>query len=321
MSALNVGIISQTLVQQYHLRQIVEECGNHVSVAWLVNHLLDNLKLLQTIKRIDVWLVEIDTFSLERNDETLLFEKWLFGLQEPVIFGEGNTYNAMEDGFNSWVRQLTTKLLRVSSNLYLSQQEQKRADFIWVIAASTGGPEAVKEFLDVLPAGLGVGFLYAQHIELTQKQTVVSTVTRSSPYRGRLANHGDILCADTVTIVPIKQELDILSDATLVVRDKDWGGEYRPSIDKVVATVAERFGSKAGTIFFSGMGEDGVIGARLMARRSGRVWIQAAPTCASAIMPLAINRTGCVTASGSPSQLANYLVSAVKGSKESALIV
>ena len=147
MSALKVGIISQTLVQQHHLRHIVESCDNHVSVAWLVNQLLDNLGLLQNSKNIDVWLVDVDTFSLDQNDEALLFERWLFDLKEPVIFGEGNTYNATEEGFNSWARQLTTKLLSVSSHLYLMQQEQQRADFIWVLAASMGGPEAVKQFL------------------------------------------------------------------------------------------------------------------------------------------------------------------------------
>jgi chemosensory pili system protein ChpB (putative protein-glutamate methylesterase) len=320
MAILKVGIISQTLVQQHHLRHIVEECGYQVGVAWLINQLLDDLDQLKGTGKVDVWLVDVDTFSLDQTKKTLLFERWLFDLKTPVIFGEGNTYNATEEGFSSWMRQLTTKLLSVSGQLYLDQQQQQPAEFVWVLAASTGGPEAVKSFLDSLPAGLGIAFLYAQHIESRQNRTLATTVTRDSHYRGRVANHGDTLSADTVTIVPAKQEMDVLSDGTLILRDRKWRGEYKPSIDQVVATVAERYGSRGGAIFFSGMGEDGVTGARLMARRAGRVWIQAPPTCASDSMPLAISRTGCVSATGSPEQLSDYLLHAVQGLKETALI-
>ncbi|MGH1487358.1 MAG: chemotaxis protein CheB [Cellvibrionaceae bacterium] len=322
MAILKVGIISQTLVQQHHLRHIVEECGYEVEVAWLINQLIDDLALLKNTEAIDVWLVDVDTFSLNQTKKALLFERWLFDLKTPVIFGEGNTYNATEEGFSSWIRQLTSKLLSVSGQLYLDQQQQQQqqAEFVWVLAASTGGPEAVKKFLDLLPAGLGIAFLYTQHIEARQNRSLATSVTRDSQYHGRVANHGDTLCADTVTIVPAKQELDVLSDGTLIVREQAWRGEYKPSIDQVVATVADRYGSRGGAIFFSGMGDDGVTGARLMARRAGRVWIQAPPTCASDSMPLAVSRTGCVTATGSPEQLSDYLMHAVRGLKETALI-
>ena len=321
MAILRVGIISQTLVQQHHLRHIVEECGYHVGVAWLIHQLVEEVDILKSTEDIDVWLVDVDTFSLDQTKKTLLFERWLFDLKEPVIFGEGHTYNATEEGFSSWMRQLKTKLLSISGQLHLHQQQQQSAEFIWVLAASTGGPEAVKQFLDPMPAGLGIAFLYVQHIESRQNRTLATTVTRDSHYRGRVANHGDTLCADTVTIVPAKQELDILSDGTLVICDRLWRGKYQPSIDQVVATVADRFGSRSGAIFFSGMGEDGVVGARLMARRAGRVWVQAPPTCASDSMPVAVNQTGCVTGTGSPEQLADYLVHAIQGLKETALII
>jgi chemosensory pili system protein ChpB (putative protein-glutamate methylesterase) len=313
MVTLNVGIISQTMVQQHHLRHIVEECGYKVKLVWLINQLLDNTSLLSTnTQAVDVWLVDVDTYSLNQTKNTLLFERWLFDLKQPVIFGEGNTFNAVEDGFNSWVRQLKSKLLSAAGQLSLTQNQQRRADYVWVLAASTGGLEAVKLFLDNLPSGLSIAFVYAQHIESGQHRTLATSVTRDSEYSGRIAEHGDILCADTVTVVPSQQQLDIQADGSLAIRQEPWRGPYRPSIDQVVATVAERFGSRGGAIFFSGMGEDGTSGARLMARRAGRVWIQAPPSCASDSMPNAINRLGCVTAIGTPDQLAHYLEQAIK---------
>ena len=308
MDILKVGIISHTLVQQHHLRHIVEKCAYKVAVAWLINQLIDDLNVLKNTEAIDVWLVDVDTFSLNQSPKARLFERWLFDLKTPVIFGEGTTYNASEEGFSPWVRRLTRKLLSVSGQLYLDQQQQQQAEFVWVLAASTGGPEAVKKFLDILPAGLGIAFLYAQHIEPKQNSTLATSVTRDSEYHGWVAKHGDMLCADAVIIVPVKQELDILADGTLIVREQTWRGEYKPSIDQVVATVAERYGARGGAIFFSGMGDDGVMGARLMARRAGCVWTQAPPSCTSDSMPLAVSHTGCATVTGSPEQLSNYLI-------------
>lgn len=321
MTTLSIGIISQTLVQQHHLRNVVEECGHKASTAWLINHVLGDLDLLASSQAIDAWLIDIDTFSLERTDTIALFENWLFDLKVPIIFGEGHTYNATEESFKSWLRQITTKLLSLTGELYLHQEQQRPADFVWVLAASTGGPEAVKQFLDALPAGLGVAFIYAQHIESQQNKTLAMSVTRDNHYRGCVAEHGDILCADTVTVAPAKKAMDLLPDGTIVIRDKPWRGQYKPSIDQIVATVADRFGVRGGTIFFSGMGSDGVIGARIMSSRTGRVWIQAPVTCASDMMPAAINQTGCVTATGSPKQLANYLENSLKDLKKEAVLM
>ncbi len=316
MVNLKVGIISQTLVQQHHLRHIVEECGCEVSTVWLINQLLDNPTVLDEKQSIDAWLVDVDTSSLSQTKNSQLFERWLFDLKEPIIFGEGNTYNAVEASFNSWVRQLTEKLLSVSGQLSLVQQQQKPAEFVWALCASTGGPEAVKSFLDRLPNGLGVAFVYVQHIESRQSSTLANTISRDSRYRGQMAVHGDILCADTVTIVPSAHQLDILADGTLVVRSEPWRGKYQPSIDQIVATIAERFGNRGGAIFFSGMGDDGTVGARLLSRRHGHVWVQAPATCASDAMPTAINKTGCVTTTGSPEQLADYFKHAFKEKAE-----
>lgn len=311
MIELNVGIISQTLVQQHHLRHVVEESGYHIGAAWLINQVLDNLNLLENAQDIDVWLVDVDTVSFAQQQNLPEFEAWLFTTDIPVIFGEGNTYNAVDEGFNSWVRQLTSKLTSISGQLSLDRQQQRPADSVWVLAASTGGPEVVKQFLDVLPPNLGVAFLYAQHIESQQNRALATSVTRNSHYPGKLAQHGERLSANTVTVVPADQELDILMDGTLVIRSGTWRGQYRPSIDKVVATVADRFGPLGGAIFFSGMGDDGVVGARLMSRRGGQVWIQSPPSCASDSMPVEVNKTGCVTTIGTPKQLGLHLQKAI----------
>lgn len=312
-ATLQVGVISETLVQQHHLRHIVEKCGYEVKVAWLVNQVLKDIHMLDRVENIDVWLIDVDIFSQQQNDQTLCFERWLFDLKQPVIFGEGTTYNAVEEAFNSWSRQLASKLMSISGQQSLIEHQRAPASYVWVLAASTGGPESVKSFLDNLPLGLGVAFLYVQHIEPNYNRSLATIITRDNDFSSQVAEHGGIIVSDMVTVVPVDKDIVILPNGTLIVRSQSWRGEYRPSIDQVVAMVADRFGPKSGAIFFSGMGDDGAMGARLMARQGGQIWIQSPATCVSAAMPQAINQTGTVTTIGSPKQLADSLAETVRG--------
>lgn len=308
MPSHNVGIISESIVQQHHLRQITESCGFAIFDAWLVAQVLDNFFLLEkSNEHVDFWLIDIDSSNISLPEKFGAFERWLYGLTIPVIFGEGKVYNAKDPGFSSWSRLLTEKLLSVSGQLSVIEHDLKPAKHVWVLGASTGGPEVVKEFLDVLPTGLDVAFVYVQHIESEQNAVLANSITRNSRYQGRVAGHGDVLCVDTVTIVPSDKQLDILADGTLVVRDYAWRGIYKPSIDHVVATIANRFGECSGVIYFSGMGDDGMVGARLMSRCSGNVWIQTPAQCAADSMPNAIKNTGCVKVIDSVRNLAIHL--------------
>lgn len=314
MNIPKVGIISHTLVQQHHLRQIAEECGFGVSVVWLINQLIDNIDLLRNdeLEMVDVWLVDVDTFSINQTSNILSFEHWLFGLKQPVIFGEGSTLSAAEPEFLSWSRQLKAKLYRAASQVSLRSDSESLVEFVWVLAASTGGPEAVKEFLDDLPSNMGVAFVYVQHIESGQHRALANTIVRNSRYNGCMVSHGDKVVADTVMVVPSHDQLELLEEGVFLAKNQAWRGEYRPSIDQVVAMVADCFGEKSGAIFFSGMGDDGMTGARLMSRRGGQVWIQSLDTCASDSMPHAVQQTGCVNKVGSPKQLAKFFKQYIK---------
>ena len=308
MRSLNVGIISESIVQQHHLRGTTESCGLTVFDAWLVTEIFDNFFLLERARKsVDVWLVDIDSSSISMLEKFSVFERWLYGLNVPVIFGEGKVYNVNDTGFASWSRLLADKLLSVSGQLSVIEYNLTPAKHVWVLGASTGGPEVVKEFLDALPSGLELALVYVQHIESQQNLVLANSIARNSAYQGRVAGNGDVLCVDTVTIVPSDKQLDILVDGTLAIRSNAWRGIYRPSIDHVVANVADRFGACSGVIYFSGMGDDGIVGARLMCRGGGNVWIQTPSQCTAGSMPNAIDSTGCVKVMDSVKNLAIHL--------------
>jgi len=249
---LKVGVICQTLVQQHHFRQIIESCALKLEKSFLIDQVLLQTDIVNNpALGIDIWLIDIDTNALEARDNWNVFEQWMLSIEKPIIYGEGTTFDASSDDFGAWCRQLKYKLVAQSGHLHAFVERQK-ADYIWVLAASTGGPEAVKSFLDAMPKGLGVGFLYVQHIEQKQHRPLVDTITRDSEYSSQLATHGDVIAADTVTLIPVSEEIKILPGGMLVSKyGQPWRGIYQPSIDQVVANVAMIGGAASGVIFFS----------------------------------------------------------------------
>jgi chemosensory pili system protein ChpB (putative protein-glutamate methylesterase) len=74
-----------------------------------------------------------------------------------------------------------------------------------------------------------------------------------------------------------------------------------------MAVVAKTFGEKAGTIVFSGMGDDGAHGVEAIAEHHGIVWAQDIASCVVSSMPDHARKTGKVSFSASPEKLAEQL--------------
>lgn len=183
---------------------------------------------------------------------------------------------------------------------------------VWVLAASLGGPAAVKEFLDYLPDGLPVAFILAQHID-GNFQTVLSQVlARNTQYTiindcdNKKVTHGNMY------VLSVEHAVSFSVNGTIIPSDEAWEGLYSPSIDQVIGAVAERWKDQSGAIIFSGMGEDGTKTVLDMHEYGGIILAQDQKSCANSCMPDAIRETGCVTYSGSPQQLAYQFVDLIR---------
>ena len=316
MRTIKIGVISETLVQQHYLKHAIEESGYKASLCLLVSELIaaDGDELLANrIHDIDAWVVDVDTERLDEQSQGQNFQEWLYAIDKPVICGEGNTYNAAESHFISWSRQLKRKLLALEGQMHLTRDDKHKAEHVWVLAASTGGPEAVKRFLDNMEKDLSLGFIYVQHIDQMQHQVLSETIIRDSRYDSCVATHGSVVCDDTVVVIPADQVVEFQENGTMVVHNNlRWRGVYTPSIDQVVANVANVYGDCSGVIFFTGMGEDGVVGCRLMSLRGGTVWSQSLNSCTATSMPQAVIDTGYVSKMDTPENLAIHLKATLK---------
>lgn len=327
-SAARIGVIADTSLQRHVLQQALTANGYQV----VLNNDPERLQEedLAAVEA-DLWLVD-----LAQTEDSPLVNSLLERDSCPVLFGEGRAPERHSEHYPRWERRLFGKLKRlvgdpscvVGPRLEVLRRDESQpsclelpaslvrareltgepAREVWLLAASLGGPEAVKAFLDVLPAGLPVGFVYAQHIEASFEAALSQAVGRHSQWQvGQSRDRDRIRCGEVV-IAPIAQEMGFDKDGSMLLTGRTWPEPYSPSIDQMMLNLAQQFGQRCGVIAFSGMGSDGNAAAAYVLRQGARVWTQRADTCACSSMPDSLREGGYSTFSGDPRELAQALV-------------
>lgn len=313
MTKLNIAIVSETLVQQHYLKHAVMDNGYTPSLCLLVGDMLQRLEGdIGEFSIVDAWVLDVDLSRLDDSKQWQQFEEWLGKNDKPIICGQGKTYNAGDADFDAWSRQLAHKLRSIESQIHSSET---KAQNVWILAASTGGPEVVKQFVDAMEPDLDIAFIYVQHIDHMQYGVLAESITRDSPYKGAIARDAKLLTNNELVVIPADQLVDFKSNGIMSVDRRKWPGVYSPSINQVVANIANEFGRQAGVIFFTGMGDDGLTGARLMALHGGQVWAQSLTSCTITSMPETIIKAGLVSYEAEPKLLADKLARYLKSCK------
>jgi two-component system chemotaxis response regulator CheB/chemosensory pili system protein ChpB (putative protein-glutamate methylesterase) len=179
---------------------------------------------------------------------------------------------------------------------------------VFVLGASIGGPEAVRDFLGALPAGFPMLFILAQHmgeefLELMSTQLRKSiALTVRNPTHGEHAGHGEVL------IVPTTHRMQVARDGVITLAHLPEKPPYSPSIDMVLRDIADQFGADAGAIIFSGMAHDAIEGSKVLKEKGGSIWVQDPDTCVISSMVDGAREAGVVSYVGSPAQLAQKMI-------------
>ena len=188
---------------------------------------------------------------------------------------------------------------------------------VWVLGASIGGPEAVREFLAEMPAQCPALFLLAQHMGAEFMEIMSQQLARSTALNVRTPAHGERVAHGDIVVVPTTHRLRVDRDGVVTLEAIRAGSlPNAPSIDQVVSDVTDRFAGKAGVIVFSGMAEDGAEGARKLAGKGGKVYVQDPETCVISSMVDGVVETGVVTFAGSPKALAEKVLGDLKSAEQ-----
>jgi len=310
VTPLSIGLIADTTVQLHTLSQIVEVCGQKVVFSSVVQEDIAS-QLGNLAAPVQAWLVDVSDATLCWSDGWL--ETWLEQVNEPIVFSGGDCPVAGSAQFPDWSRRMCNKMQHLSGAVNLAEQQlsdllSDRIDSIWVLAASTGGPAAVKTFLSQLPPQLGVAFIYVQHIDKEFGQTLVQVLSKNSHYPAYSVEHGSLLKNDSVAVIAAEYWTELQANGTFVMKNEGWAGCYSPSIDQIVANVARTVGSRGNVIIFSGMESDGAISSRLIKQQGGQVWVQSPQSCISSSMPESALAAGQVDETATPEALAEKFI-------------
>ncbi len=129
------------------------------------------------------------------------------------------------------------------------------------VGASTGGPTAVRNFLEALPRDLPASVLVVQHIAAGFEGSLAEWLAGELRRDVKLALDGERPAGGDVRICPTGVHL--LLDADGVVRlDKTTPPRrgHRPSADELFLSCARSFASETAGVLLTGMGNDGALG-------------------------------------------------------------
>ncbi|WP_373184415.1 chemotaxis protein CheB [Halopseudomonas sp.] len=302
-----IALLAGTTQKRQLLQEVLEGFGYRVIFAGAPEDL--DCAALEAIEA-DAWLLEL-------ADESELADWLLEQSPVPVLLGAGEVPHHESEDYPRWKRRLLAKLLPLLGpppepqcpppGFENAPPGLPPARCIWLLAASLGGPAAVKRFLDRLPATLPVAFVYAQHIDAGFEAQLPVILGRQNTWRVLNCVSGAHLHEGEVLVAPIRRSLSFSPEGQVRLSDTPWPGPYQPSIETLLDAVAGAFAPACGAIIFSGMGEDGVQACGRLRDQGIQVWTQDAESAACAIMPEAVKDAGYSSRQGSPEALADAL--------------
>ncbi len=157
-----------------------------------------------------------------------------------------------------------------------------------LIASSTGGPRALAELIPALPSPLGAGGVIVQHMPEGFTKSLAERLDRQSQLTVKEAGGGELLQPDTILLAPGGRHLRIAGDRRVKLSDEPPVGALRPRADLTIEDAAKLFGERLLLVVITGMGKDGMEGAKAVRARGGRVLAEAEETCTVYGMPRAV---------------------------------
>jgi two-component system, chemotaxis family, protein-glutamate methylesterase/glutaminase len=157
-----------------------------------------------------------------------------------------------------------------------------------LIATSTGGPRALAAVVPQLPSPLGLGTMIVQHMPAGFTASLAARLDRGSPLNVREAQGGESWDSTVALIAPGGRHLRLGAGGQTTLSDEAPLGGLRPRADLLIEDAAAKWGDRLTLVVLTGMGNDGLRGAKEVRRRGGRILVESEQTCTVYGMPRAI---------------------------------
>ncbi len=186
------------------------------------------------------------------------------------------------------------------------------------IASSTGGPQALIEFFTGLKNNLvSIPIFITQHMPPAFTTILAGHIAKASGRPCHEAAEGMKVEAGNIYLAP--------GDYHMVPKKQDDGGVVitlnqnppenfcRPAADPMLRSLSDIYGKKLVVLVLTGMGSDGVLGAKQVVENGGHVVAQDEASCVVYGMPKAVADAGICRAILPLSEIAGYLTQQIGG--------
>jgi len=183
------------------------------------------------------------------------------------------------------------------------------------IGVSTGGPVALNQVIPKLPADFPCPILLVQHMPPMFTKSLADDLNRKSAIEVLEAEAGMVPTAGQVLIAPGGSQMRVvkMNDRPVIrITEDPPERNCRPAVDYLFRSIAHAYGDRAVGAIFTGMGDDGTLGCKLMKRAGAMIITQDEATCVVYGMPRSVFEAGISDQVVSLENLAGSLVASTK---------
>jgi two-component system, chemotaxis family, CheB/CheR fusion protein len=175
------------------------------------------------------------------------------------------------------------------------------------IGASAGGLDALKQFLQALPAKTGMAFVFIQHLNPSHVSILPEILERTSPIPVQHITDQVQVEPDRLYIVP-ENKVVTASDGILQLEPRVKGHKKNDVIDKFFSSLGVVHQSYAVGIVLSGALNDGTVGLQVIKSYGGLTFAQDSKSAAFDSMPGSAVKAGVIDFVLPPAGIARRLI-------------
>lgn len=182
---------------------------------------------------------------------------------------------------------------------------------VLVIGASTGGPQALTRLVSMLPANFPLPVAIVLHIPLGYTAALAERLDKVTALDVTEADEGTVLSAGRVVIARAGQHLKLTKKEGQLRCKLDLLPErthHRPAVDVLFRSAAELVGARALGVVLTGMGNDGLAGAKAIRAVGGSILTESAESCVVYGMPREVVEAGQSTSAAPIELMAEEIV-------------
>lgn len=180
------------------------------------------------------------------------------------------------------------------------------------IGASTGGIHSICQFLGSLPRDFCPAIQITQHLPHSFMPIFASQIEVAASRKASIAEDGCPIVEGEILIAPGDGHMEFVKDGDIVrarITDYEVQSGCKPSVDPMFETLAKALDGAVMGVVLSGMGRDGLSGARKLVEAGGLILAECPETCAVWGMPRGVSEAGLATEIAAPDELARWIAS------------